>query len=390
MLSKNKIEKYCHKTYLARAIVSKMRYLFLLLWVISLPLMAQVNGQAENRERSVEEDSLRAESLVKTQRARQIYNEGVEFMRRNEWSSARRKFLEAFQLDFGFYEARFSFAVATQREGLNELAIEEFDGLLRDTLDPRIYVHRARAYRALGEDDLAMEDLQTSLKMDSTYGETWYDIGIQHFNKKEYEEALRAFNNVIRYDSMNALAWHDRGSLLRILGRPKAGMQSIRKAIRLNPYQALFYANLASAFKEINEYDSAIWAYNRALELDSANHIFLNSRGTVKAKLEDYQGAIEDYSAALRIKTDYPFAWNNRGNAYYHLRAYQDAVRDYDLAILLDPDYAKAFLNRGISRQLLRDPAGACEDWARAAGLGIGQAEHYLKLYCGHGTESRR
>jgi hypothetical protein len=48
------------------------------------------------------------------------------------------------------------------------------------------------------------------------------------------------------------------------------------------------------------------------------------------------------------------------------------------MAIELNNDYGIALLNRGFVRELMGDLNGACEDWTRAAELGIEEAEQYL------------
>lgn len=362
------------------------RYLFWVFLLLAGLVRAQVNPP-DPPPGSAGDDSLRAMGMMQDQQKLLFYNQGLDHLRRREWHPARRRFMDALQIDFSFYDARFQFAVATLGAGYHELAIEEFNILLKDSLDHRIFVHRARAYRALGREEEALRDLEKAIAMDSTYSETWYDVGLERFKQDDFQGAMEAFQRVVRYDSLNALAWHDMGSLQRVMGQPKSGIVAIRKAIKLDNNIALFYANLGAAFKDLEQYDSALAAYDKAIELDPENHIFLNSRGTIHSKREDYRAAIEDYSAAIKLKTDYAMAWNNRGNAYYNLRQYEDAIRDYDLALLINSKYANALLNRGITKQQMRDDLGACEDWAEAAGLGASLAEQYLKLYCGQGMK---
>ena len=59
------------------------------------------------------------------------------------------------------------------------------------------------------------------------------------------------------------------------------------------------------------------------------------------------------------------------------MKQYESALDDYNKAISLDSEYGYAFLNRGITKEMMRDAAGACEDWKKAASLGINNAETY-------------
>ncbi|HOV55853.1 MAG TPA: tetratricopeptide repeat protein, partial [Bacteroidales bacterium] len=66
----------------------------------------------------------------------------------------------------------------------------------------------------------------------------------------------------------------------------------------------------------------------------------------------------------------------------YRIEDYQSALEDFNKAIELDNNYAIAYLNRGNTKEMLRDMSGACEDWKKAADLGISSAEMYHKQLC--------
>ena len=58
------------------------------------------------------------------------------------------------------------------------------------------------------------------------------------------------------------------------------------------------------------------------------------------------------------------------------------AIADFTKAIELDSKYGEAWLNRGVVKEMIRDTQGACQDWAKAADLGITAAGNYVKNQC--------
>ena len=57
-------------------------------------------------------------------------------------------------------------------------------------------------------------------------------------------------------------------------------------------------------------------------------------------------------------------------------------MNDCNTAIGLNPDYAEAYLNRGIVKEVMKDFKGACEDFTKAASLGIVAAKQYKAVIC--------
>jgi len=79
------------------------------------------------------------------------------------------------------------------------------------------------------------------------------------------------------------------------------------------------------------------------------------------------------------LKPDNYLAYNNRGIAYYKLKEFELSLADFNRTISLKEDYGVAYLHRGNIKEMLDDDAGACDDWSRAAALGVKQAESCLK-----------
>jgi lipoprotein NlpI len=66
----------------------------------------------------------------------------------------------------------------------------------------------------------------------------------------------------------------------------------------------------------------------------------------------------------------------------YKRQDYEGALKDYNKAIEIDSQYGYAYLNRGITYEMLRKPVLSCEDWKKAATLGVTTADGYVKLQC--------
>ena len=68
--------------------------------------------------------------------------------------------------------------------------------------------------------------------------------------------------------------------------------------------------------------------------------------------------------------------------AKFKLKDYKGSAADCDKAITLNNSYAAAYLNRGIAREMLRQQDKACEDWNKAASLGLKNGKTFSQQSC--------
>ncbi len=73
---------------------------------------------------------------------------------------------------------------------------------------------------------------------------------------------------------------------------------------------------------------------------------------------------------------------SNRGIAYYKAKQYQEAINDFNTLIERIPSDGINYLHRGNTKEMLRDAEGACQDWEKAAELGVEAAKNYLNNQC--------
>jgi tetratricopeptide (TPR) repeat protein len=176
--------------------------------------------------------------------------------------------------------------------------------------------------------------------------------GKEHYEKREYMEALLNLN----------------------------------KAIEMDPnYSAAYFvrANIKDAFDDRH---GAMKDYNLAVEKNPKFSDAFFARGNVKMKLQDYYGAIDDYTSAITINENYIEAYFNRGKAKQFLLAYEDAINDCSKIIQLHPKNFDAYYMRGILRIEFGDMKNGCRDLSKAGELGDLKAYETIKEKCNQST----
>jgi len=95
--------------------------------------------------------------------------------------------------------------------------------------------------------------------------------------------------------------------------------------------------------------------------------------------VRNYGRAVNDYTRAIERAPRSPESYYNRGIAHEKAGELAKAIEDYSAAIETDPLYVKAYCNRASLLWSLGEKAWAVDDMTKAAQLGDGEMQRYLK-----------
>ena len=217
--------------------------------------------------------------------------------------------------------------------------------------------------------------------------------GDECFQKREYEAAIKNYNNALQLNSYDAEVYYKRGLARYYLVDDEKAIQDYNQAIKINPKYGKAYNKLGLARYELGDYEQAIEDYTQAIKINPYDAVAYINRADARFHIGDNQGAIEDYTQAIKINPDYVnsnarshqrvidiFTQSieissdevayNRGNAVSELE-------DYNKAIKINPDDADAYYNRGNARFDLGDRTGAIEDYTQAIKINYNYGDAY-------------
>jgi tetratricopeptide (TPR) repeat protein len=169
------------------------------------------------------------------------------------------------------------------------------------------------------------------------------------FNNKDYDEAIKAYDEAVRLDPNVPVTYFSRGNAWWLKNDPDKAIQDYSQAIRLNPKYALAYYMRGSAWLRKKEFDKAIQDNDEAIRLDPKFANAFNNRGSSWSWKNDPDKAIQDYDEAIRLDPKFVVAYNNRGREWIKKKQYDKALGDFDEAIRLVPNVSSAYCDRGIA-----------------------------------------
>jgi tetratricopeptide (TPR) repeat protein len=234
------------------------------------------------------------------------------------------------------------------------------------------YVARGGAYAAKGQYDRAIEDFDQAIRLNPNYAEAFGRRGDAYFGKGQYDRAFEDFDHAIRINPNDARAFVARGNAY--LGRGLAAclpsssppcalaiaqydraIEDFDQAIRINPNDAMAFHRRGIPYFAKRQPDRAIEDFDQAIRLNPNYALAFSSRGNAyfaKGQAACRPGSLPPCASAIA--------------------QYDRAIEDFDHAIRINPNDLMAVLaynGRGVAKSAEGDFAGADADLAKAQQL---------------------
>ena len=176
-----------------------------------------------------------------------------------------------------------------------------------------------------------------------------------YFAQGRPQEALGAYDQILRLEPRDVAALINRGNALDALGRFAEALESFDAALRVAPRQEDAHYNRGNALVAMGRHADALAAFDVAIALRPDKTEALLNRGIALAALGRPVEALDAYRAVLALDPRRADAHYNTGNALRALERDAEAVASYDAALALQPGHADAHWNRAWALLALGD-----------------------------------
>ncbi len=178
-------------------------------------------------------------------------------------------------------------------------------------------------------------------------GETSND-GDDYFATGQYEEAIKAYNNVLATKPKNVKALYNRGR----------------------------------AYEELDSLDQAEKDFLLALENDTKNVRVMLSLSNLYQKKKNHNSALLYADYAVEVPGAPAMAYFLKARALHQLGNTDEAYKEYSAAIKMEKDFGQAYFYRGMLKLALKRKGSACEDINMAVKLDFEPALDAKEKYC--------
>ena len=161
-------------------------------------------------------------------------------------------------------------------------------------------------------------------------GRYYLDLGDRYYQANRFQEALGAFDEVVRQNPQDYVALNKRGVVKAAMKDYPGAMADYTQAIAIAPDYAMALENRGALYGKRGEADRAIADLTLAIAIAPGDAIAFYNRGKTYLDKGDDDRAIADLTQALTLKPDDPDALYDRSLAYAHKGDQQRAKADLD------------------------------------------------------------
>ncbi len=251
---------------------------------------------------------------------------GIVFRSVGDYPKAKAMLEQAVAIDPNFSNSRYNLGMVLVLLKEWQGAKEQLEKAIElGVPEPQVHFELAKALRGLGNNDRALEEMQTYQRL-----------------KKEAEVGMEASNAAIEGDK--ALA----------AGKVQEAIAHYREAAEGEPNSAQYKYKLSMALHQSGDAEGERTELEQAVKLDPQLAAAQSELGYLLSRSGDTAGAIDHFKLAVAAAPEWVEAWINLAAQLAIGGQYADARSAVETALKLDPGNAQA---RKLSDRLAQDPA---------------------------------
>ena len=286
-------------------------------------------------------------------------------------SEAESGFNSALQTDPTFAPAYLGLAHTSMRKGdlkktgdlLKEaIEIEPENKSFRDEFErlSELNTLMSKGIRSMknGDADDAFESFRVAYEKFPNYPESVFNMGLVHFRKKEFKDAVEYFKKTMEINAEHKTAtaaiknvaknYFNSGNQSYKRGDLEGALLSYSNVLDVDEtfYQAHYQVGVIQS--KMGDKDAAVESYEKALEVNPQFYKGFFALGLAKSSMNDSDGAISALEAAININPGYDKAYGAMGDIYIGKKNYEKAKQVLNMAVTVNPNYARGYSNLGI------------------------------------------
>lgn len=240
-------------------------------------------------------------------------------------------------------------------------ALDCFDkAIVINRHDQYAWNHRGVSLRELKRYDEALWSCNKAIKLNDKYPFGWYTKGsiLQHLgdlagakdcfqnavefapDNDMYKESLAEIDGLTgqsKATNQTSAQLHHDGIVLNKLGKHEEALVKFDQAIKLNPQDNVAWHRKGIELNALGKYSEAMECFEKAIHINPRDKFAWNHRALSLCKMGNHGDAIMSCNEAIKIDDTYPFAWGNRAVIAACLADFKDFEYSYRKTRQLDP-----------------------------------------------------
>ena len=191
----------------------------------------------------------------------------------------------------------------------------------------------AQICEKIGDIDSAIENYSISLKLNSKFYQSKFNLAVIYYKKKELDKSEELFQSLINEYKKDYNSYYNLGIIKFEKHNYFDAINFLNKAISINNFFYAAYHQLGVVYEAQGDFISAISNYQKAIELDTKGYaLSYNNLGNIYLALKEYDKARLCFKNALKFKGKKSSIYFNLGIVYYELNNVSESIRNFENA----------------------------------------------------------
>lgn len=211
----------------------------------------------------------------------------------------------------------------------------------------------------------ALRVIEGVLKIDSTNYDCLFIMGNILFESKDYQNSYTTFSKLIQFYPFQPIPLSQRGLILRTVQEFEYSIIDFDRALKLKMADTLrlsILVNRGAAKISMRDFKGAYTDFMMAYEIDSLNVAVLNNLAAVCDEVGKGDKTLGYLYKIIQIDSTLSGTYVNIGFKYQGMGEHKKAITFFDKAVSLDPGEPLAYSNRSYNRMKTGDFEGAMLD----------------------------
>ncbi len=175
-----------------------------------------------------------------------------------------------------------------------------------------------------------------------------------------------------------ALAYVNRGQMLKSHGKSNEAMKDYEKALQINPKQKQALLNIGNIHFANNQDDKAMDYYNKVLAIDSKHSKAYSNRGSLYGRAGNLEAALSDLNKSIEYNPLEVNSYTNRSLVHEQMGSFQKAINDLLIVAKSKPLDADIINSLASCYLRVNKPDLALVQSNRAIGLAPNKGNQYI------------
>lgn len=247
-------------------------------------------------------------------KADKSYNEGMEYIKSEDYSKALKCFDAAINENADKAEYYIGAGMAYNYLGRYEEAVDEFshafqesENTISNTNNKQLYYGNAISDYGLAKYDKAIENCNKALEIkqvDNLNEKIRFLLAASYQANGDYDNAQKVYADIIKADKKNTKAYTSRASLYTKMKDYDAAAKDYTKAMDIDEECDDAYFGLYNVYNLQGDKEAAVNILNKLIDMDSDDKKHDIASGKAYYYLEEYDNALSAFKKAVKDGSD--------------------------------------------------------------------------------------